>query len=93
MAAWEAESAVYGTECMSLGAADIQHQVSAELVTVQQQPGDPRPWSVVARLMTLYARTFPGSDGAKVVHWYRMAAQAADASVDVDTRVWSVAVP
>ncbi|GGS39885.1 hypothetical protein Snoj_27450 [Streptomyces nojiriensis] len=45
-------------------------------------------WSVAARLMTLYAKTFPGSDGAKAVHWYRMAAKAADASDDVDTRVW-----
>ncbi|WP_430727713.1 hypothetical protein [Streptomyces virginiae] len=35
--------------------------------------------------MTLYAKTFPGSDGAKAVHWYRLAAKAAD---DLDTRVW-----
>ncbi|WP_030729500.1 helix-turn-helix domain-containing protein [Streptomyces sp. NRRL S-237] len=86
--AWEAKLAVYGTEYMSLGAADIQRRVSAELVTVQQQLDDPRLWSVAARLMTLYAKTFPGSDGAKAVHWYRMAAKAADASDDVDTRVW-----
>ncbi|MFA7768257.1 helix-turn-helix domain-containing protein [Streptomyces sp. NPDC048723] len=86
--AWEAKLAVYGTEYMSLGAADIQRRVSAELVTVQQQLDDPRLWSVAARLMTLYAKTFPGSDGAKAVHWYRMAAKAADASGDITTRVW-----
>ncbi|MFF4448344.1 hypothetical protein [Streptomyces sp. NPDC001502] len=88
MEAWEAKLAVYGTEYMSLGAADIQRRVSAELVTVQQQLDNPRLWSVAARLMTLYAKTFPGSDGAKAVHWYRMAAQAADAFEDLDTRVW-----
>ncbi|MFD0122627.1 hypothetical protein [Streptomyces virginiae] len=84
MEAWEAELAVYGTGVMSLGAADIQYPVSAERVTVQQLD-DPRLWSVAARLMTLYAKTFPGSDGAKAVHWYRKAAGPSDG---VDTRVW-----
>ncbi|MFD7395735.1 hypothetical protein ACFV60_11920 [Streptomyces virginiae] len=69
---------------MSLGAADTQYPVSAERVTVQQLD-DPRLWSVAARLMTPYAKTFPGSDGAKAVHWYR---KAADPSDGVDTRVW-----
>ncbi|MCX4587466.1 helix-turn-helix domain-containing protein [Streptomyces sp. NBC_01481] len=86
--AWEAKLATYGTEYMSLGAADIQRRVSGELVVVQQQLDDPRLWSVASRLMTLYAKTFPGSDGAKAVHWYRMAAQAADQSGDDDARVW-----
>ncbi|WP_282692934.1 helix-turn-helix transcriptional regulator [Streptomyces sp. CC208A] len=86
--AWEAKLATYGTEYMSLGAADIQRRVSSELVVVQQQLEDPRLWSAAARLMTLYAKTFPGSDGAKAVHWYRMAAQAADESGDDDARVW-----
>ncbi|MFE5861878.1 hypothetical protein ACFQ77_15165 [Streptomyces virginiae] len=61
--------------------------MSAEPVIVQVLD-NPRLWSVAARLMTPYAKTFPGSDGAKAVHWYRMAAKAADASGDVDTRVW-----
>ncbi|MFE4594139.1 helix-turn-helix domain-containing protein [Streptomyces laurentii] len=86
--AWEAKLATYGTEYMSLGAADIQRRISGELVVVQQQLENPRLWSVASRLMTLYAKTFPGSDGAKAVHWYRMAAQAADESGDDDARVW-----
>lgn len=86
--AWEAKLATYGTEYMSLGAADIQRRVSGELVVVQQQLENPRLWSVASRLMTLYAKTFPGSDGAKAVHWYRMAARAADESGDDDARVW-----
>ncbi|MFE9259235.1 helix-turn-helix domain-containing protein [Streptomyces sp. NPDC006879] len=85
---WEAKLATYGTEYMSLGAADIQRRVSSELVVVQQQLDNPRLWSVAARLMTLYAKTFPGSDGSKAVQWYRMAAQAADQSGDDDARVW-----
>lgn len=85
---WEGKLSTYGTEYMSLGASDIQRRVSGELVVVQQQLDDPRLWSVAGRLMTLYAKTFPGSDGSKAVSWYRMAAQAADASDDEQTRVW-----
>jgi transcriptional regulator with XRE-family HTH domain len=85
---WEAKLSAYGTEYMSVGAADIQRRVSGELVAVQQQLEEPRLWSVAARLMTLYAKTFPGSDGSKAVHWYRMAASAADESGDDEARVW-----
>lgn len=85
---WEAKLTTYGTEYMSMGAADIQRRVSGELVAVQQQLENPRLWSVASRLMTLYAKTFPGSDGSKAVHWYRMAARAADESGDDDARVW-----
>ncbi|MEU8782175.1 helix-turn-helix transcriptional regulator [Streptomyces sp. NPDC048637] len=85
---WEGKLATYGTDYMSMGAGDIQRRVSGELVVVQQQLNAPRLWSVAARLMTLYAKTFPGSDGAKAVNWYRMAAAAADESGDLDSRVW-----
>ncbi|MFE6848630.1 multiprotein-bridging factor 1 family protein [Streptomyces sp. NPDC057686] len=86
--AWEAKLAAYGTEYMSLGAADIQRRVAGELVVIQQQLDQPQLWSAAARLMTLYAKTFPGSDGAAAVRWYRMAASAADQSEDPGARVW-----
>ncbi|MGW7492136.1 helix-turn-helix domain-containing protein [Streptomyces sp. NPDC054786] len=85
---WEGKLATYGTDYMSMGAGDIQRRVSGELVVVQQQLDTQRLWAVAARLMTLYAKTFPGSDGAKAVNWYRMAADAADESGDLDSRVW-----
>ncbi|MFI1012284.1 XRE family transcriptional regulator [Streptomyces sp. NPDC020965] len=85
---WEDRLTTYGTDYMSLGAADIQRRVVGELVTVQQQLDRPQLWSVAARLMTLYAKTFPGSDGSKAVNWYRMAASAADRSGDEQARVW-----
>ncbi|MGW0682849.1 helix-turn-helix domain-containing protein [Streptomyces sp. NPDC002754] len=85
---WEGKLAAYGTDYMSMGAADIQRRVSGELVIVQQQLDKPQLWSVASRLMTLYGKTFPGSDGSKAVHWYRMAAQAADQSGDDAARVW-----
>ncbi|MGW0736912.1 helix-turn-helix domain-containing protein [Streptomyces sp. NPDC002851] len=85
---WEAKLAAYGHDYMSMGAADIQRRLAGELVVLQQQLDEPRLWTVAARLMTLYAKTFPGSDGAKAVGWYRMAAQAADRSGDERTRVW-----
>ncbi|WP_030756942.1 helix-turn-helix domain-containing protein [Streptomyces sp. NRRL F-5135] len=86
--AWEDRLSTYGTEYMSLGASDIQRRVSGELVIVQQQLDTPHLWSVASRLMTLYAKTFPGSDGSKTVGWYRTAARAADESSDENTRVW-----
>ncbi|WP_228795563.1 DNA-binding protein [Nocardia farcinica] len=45
-------------------------------------------WAIAARLMTLFAKTYPGSDGNKAIAWYRMAAEAADRSEDIDIRVW-----
>ncbi|MFD8025796.1 helix-turn-helix domain-containing protein [Streptomyces lavendulae] len=86
--AWEAKLAAYGSDYMSMGAADIQRRVAGELVVIQQQLEQPRLWSAAARLMTLYAKTLPGSDGSAAVRWYRMAAQAADESGDQATRVW-----
>jgi hypothetical protein len=85
---WEAKLASYGTDYMSMGASDIQRRVSCELVTLQQQLDKPHLWSVAAKLMTLYAKTIPGSDGSKAVTWYRLAAQAADESGDQTSRVW-----
>lgn len=85
---WESKLADYGTQYMSLGAADIQRRLAGELVVLQQQLDNPRLWSVAARLMTLYAKTFPGSDGVKAVNWYRMAAAAADESGDPGVQVW-----
>lgn len=86
--AWEDRLTTYGTDYMSMGAADIQRRVAGELVVIQQQLDRPQLWAVAARLMTLYAKTFPGSDGSKAVNWYRMAAEAADESGDTATRVW-----
>lgn len=85
---WEEKLSTYGTEYMSMGASDIQRRVSGELVAVQQQLDSRQLWSVASRLMTLYAKTFPGSDGSKAVNWYRMAAKAADESGDQRSRVW-----
>lgn len=80
----EGKLAAYGTDYMSMGAGDIQRRVAGKLVAVlQQQLDTPRLWSVAARLATLYAKTFPGSDGTKAVSWYRMAADVAgDLNVD-----------
>ncbi|MFI0737965.1 helix-turn-helix domain-containing protein [Streptomyces sp. NPDC021100] len=85
---WESRLDAYGTDYMSLGASDIQRRVAGALVSVQQQLDEPRLWGVAARLMTLYAKTFPGSDGSKAVQWYRMAAEAADRSGDDESRIW-----
>jgi hypothetical protein len=73
---------------MTMGAADIRQRLAGDLIILQQQLDTPPMWGVAARLMTLYAKTFPGSDGAKAVSWYQMAAMAADRSEITATRVW-----
>ncbi|MEU8898227.1 transcriptional regulator [Nocardia sp. NPDC048505] len=85
---WEAKLAQYGTDYMTQGAARIQQRLAADLVVLQQQLDSPRLWAVAARLMTLFAKTYPGKDGNKAISWYRMAAEAADRSEDADIRVW-----
>ncbi|ONM47495.1 DNA-binding protein [Nocardia donostiensis] len=85
---WDFKLASYGTDYMSMGAADIQRRLAVDLAVLQQQLDTPRMWAAAARLMTLYAKTFPGTDGAKAVSWYRLAAEAADRSDDEQTRVW-----
>lgn len=85
---WEGALAQYGTDYMSQGAARIQQRLTADLIVLQQQLDSPRMWAVAARLMTLFAKTYPGTDGNKAIWWYRMAAQAADRSEDTDIRVW-----
>jgi transcriptional regulator with XRE-family HTH domain len=85
---WEHKLATYGRDYMRQGAAEIQARLARDLVVIQQQLENPRMWSVAARLMVLYAKTFPGNDGTKAVSWYRMAAEASDRSGDDQTRVW-----
>ncbi|MEU5408319.1 helix-turn-helix domain-containing protein [Nocardia asteroides] len=78
----------YGSDYMTSGAAEIQKRIAIDLAVIQQQCDTPQMWTHAARLMTLYAKTFPGSDGSKAVTWYRMAAESADRSGDVQIRVW-----
>jgi hypothetical protein len=85
---WRGRVDAYGRDYMSQGSAQIQQRLAGDLVVLQQQVEDLRLWAVTARLMTLFGKTFPGSDGAKAASWYRMAAVAADRSGDLDTRVW-----
>lgn len=86
--AWQGKLAAYGRDYMTAGAAEVQRRLSADLVVLQQQLDSPVMWDVASRLMVLYGKTFPGSDGAKAAHWYRMAAEAADRGGNSRTRVW-----
>ncbi|GAA5045696.1 helix-turn-helix domain-containing protein [Nocardia callitridis] len=85
---WQAKLVDYGTDYMTKGGAEIQRRLAVDLAVLQQQLDKPQMWAAAAWLMTLYAKTFPGSDGNKAVNWYRMAAEAADRSGEDDTRVW-----
>lgn len=85
---WDGTVERYGQDYMRLGAADIQRRLAGDLVVLQQQFETPHSWQVASKLMTLYGKTYPGSDGAKAVGWYRKAALAGDRSGDTATAVW-----
>jgi transcriptional regulator with XRE-family HTH domain len=85
---WDAKLYAYGRDYMTSGSDQIRQRLAADLVVLQQGLDRPELWAVTARLMTLYGKTFPGSDGAKAAAWYRMAATAAARSGDTATRVW-----
>jgi transcriptional regulator with XRE-family HTH domain len=85
---WQGKLAAYGRDYMTAGAAEIQRRLAGDLVVLQQQLDTPVMWDVASRLMVLYGKTFPGSDGAKAAHWYQLAAEAADRGGDLRTRVW-----
>lgn len=85
---WLGKVDAHGLDYMSVGASEIQKRLASDMVVLQQQVDDPRMWDVAAKLMVLFGKTFPGSDGAKAVSWYRTAAVAADRSGAEDARVW-----
>jgi len=85
---WQGRLTAYGADYMTQGAAEIRQRLAADLVVLQQQADSPPMWDVAAKLMTLYAKTFPGTDGAKASGWYRIAAVAADRSGNSASRVW-----
>ncbi len=85
---WRGRLVTYGEDYMKLGAAEIQRRLSRDLLVLQQQLERPGMWEVAAKLMTLYAKTFPGTDGTKALNWYTTAIEAADRSEDRETRVW-----
>lgn len=85
---WRQAVVTYGRDYMTSGAGEIQKRLAADLVVLQQQLDTPSLWAVGAKLATLYGKTFPGSDGAKALTWYRHAAAFADRSEDKNTQVW-----
>ena len=85
---WAESLVTYGRDYMTSGAVEMQKRLTADLVILQQQLDTSFLWVTAAKLSTLYAKTFPGSDGTKAATWYRHAATLADRSGDQDTRVW-----
>lgn len=85
---WQYKLVAYGSDYMSLGAAEIQRRLTSDLVVLQQQLDTPGMWEVASKLMTLYGKTFPGADGSKAINWYLMSANAADRSGNDTARVW-----
>lgn len=85
---WEARAEEYGRLYMSLGTAEVQRQLSHDLITVQSQLDKPNVWASASRLLTLYGKTFADVPG-KAAEWYRTAVASADESGNTTARVWA----
>lgn len=85
---WHARVDAYGRDYMSQGAAQIQQRLAGDMIIIQQEVERSRMWAVAARLATTFGKTIPGSDGDQAVKWYSTAAELADRSGDLDTRIW-----
>jgi hypothetical protein len=86
---WHARVDSYGRDYMTVGAGDLGVRLVADLVRLQPLVQDPALWAPAARLMTIYGKTLPANEGISgAIRWYRMAAQLADHSGDLATRVW-----
>ncbi|MEG8181242.1 helix-turn-helix transcriptional regulator [Nocardia terpenica] len=79
----------HAADCLTIGAAEMQQRIAADLIAIRPQLIDPRLWGVAARLMVLHGAPLTDvADGAKTARWYRAAVTAADRSLDMPTRVW-----
>jgi hypothetical protein len=83
---WQERVEAYGADYMSVGAAELQPRLAADLVVLQSQLDRPERWAVAAKLLALFAKTTPGAESSS--RWYDLAARAADRSGDGSTRVW-----
>jgi transcriptional regulator with XRE-family HTH domain len=88
---WLERAEQYGYDYMTLGAGDVQARLAADLVRLQSRLDDPVLGPVAARLATVNGKTMPaaGSDRSGAISWYRIGADAADRSDNVDTQVWT----
>jgi hypothetical protein len=80
----------YGTEYMSVGAAELQARIASDLVRIQARLDDPTLCAVAARLLVVHGKTMPSADDrGGAIYWYRLGATAADRSGDLAARVWT----
>lgn len=83
---WRERVAGYGRDYMDLGAQALQNRLAGDLVVLQQNLETPGMWASAARLLTTYGKTT--GEPREAIKWYRLAAEAADRSGDLGTRVW-----
>ncbi len=86
---WVERMEQHAADCMTVGAAEMQQRIAADLIAIRPQLIDPRLWAVAARLMVLHgAPLIDVADADKTARWYQAAVTAADRSLDTPTRIW-----
>src|SRR5262249_38583191 len=91
---WWSRAEAYGRDYMTLGAGELSSRLVKDMVLLNQHLDDDAVWAPAARLMTVYGKTLPANAGGTgAVRWYQLAAEVADRSTDLPTRVWVAAGP
>jgi hypothetical protein len=83
---WQERAGNLGRDYMSVGAQDLQSRLAGDLVAIQRQLETPLMWALAARMLSVYGKTT--GEAKEAIRWYRLAAQAADRSGELDVRVW-----
>ncbi|MBF6221375.1 helix-turn-helix transcriptional regulator [Nocardia abscessus] len=87
--AWTARMEQHAADCMTVGAAEMQSRIAADLIVLRPQLLSRQMWAIAARLMVLHGAPLSDvADGQATARWYRAAVTAADRSDDTATQVW-----
>lgn len=86
---WTERMERHAADCMTVGAAEMQERIAADLIVIRPQLLNRPMWAIASRLMVLHGAPLADvTDAAATARWYQAAVNAADRSEDPTTRVW-----
>lgn len=87
--AWTARMEAHAADCLTIGVADMQTRIAADLIAIRPQLTTPRMWAIASRMMVLHGAPLADiANAGASARWYCSAVDAADRSGDAGTRVW-----
>nr|WP_162272732.1 helix-turn-helix transcriptional regulator [Nocardia lijiangensis] len=86
---WVERMERHATDALTVGAAEMQTRIAADLINIRPQLANPQMWAIASRLMVLHGAPLADvADATATARWYQAAVDAADRSDDTTTQVW-----